>query len=58
MPKPPVSVGYAQTLLRHFGKPPYTPATVAGTYRQRHTLTSGRFAMIDSGLRAGPRLLV
>jgi type IV secretory pathway VirD2 relaxase len=33
---------------------PYTPAargeTVAGTYRQRLTLTSGRFAMIDSGL--------
>jgi type IV secretory pathway VirD2 relaxase len=33
---------------------PYTPATggemVAGTYRQRLTLTSGRFAMIDNGL--------
>jgi Protein of unknown function (DUF3363) len=33
---------------------PYTPAgggdTVAGTYRQRLTLTSGRFAMIDDGL--------
>jgi type IV secretory pathway VirD2 relaxase len=33
---------------------PYTPAAggemVAGTYRQRLTLTSGRFAMIDNGL--------
>lgn len=33
---------------------PYTPAaageTVAGVYRQRLTLTSGRFAMIDDGL--------
>jgi hypothetical protein len=33
---------------------PYTPAargeTVAGAYRQRLTLTSGRFAMIDNGL--------
>jgi hypothetical protein len=33
---------------------PYTPTagreTVAGTYRQRLTLTSGRFAMIDNGL--------
>ena len=33
---------------------PYMPATggemVAGTYRQRLTLTSGRFAMIDNGL--------
>jgi type IV secretory pathway VirD2 relaxase len=33
---------------------PYTPTTggenVAGTYRQRVTLTSGRFAMIDNGL--------
>jgi hypothetical protein len=33
---------------------PYTPAaggeTVAGTYRQRLSLTSGRFAMIDNGL--------
>jgi type IV secretory pathway VirD2 relaxase len=33
---------------------PYTPAsgseTVAGSYRQRITLTSGRFAMIDNGL--------
>jgi hypothetical protein len=32
----------------------YTPAasgeTMAGTYRQRLTLTSGRFAMIDNGL--------
>jgi hypothetical protein len=31
----------------------YTPAaggeTVAGTFRQRLTLTSGRFAMIDNG---------
>jgi hypothetical protein len=33
---------------------PYAPAAngeiVAGTYRQRLTLTSGRFAMIDNGL--------
>ena len=33
---------------------PYEPAAagehVAGTYRQRLTLTSGRFAMIDNGL--------
>ena len=33
---------------------PYMPAaggeTVAGTYRRRLTLTSGRFAMIDNGL--------
>ena len=33
---------------------PYTPAAggemVAGTYRQRLTLTSGRFAVIDNGL--------
>jgi hypothetical protein len=33
---------------------PYTPTAsgemVAGTYRQRLTLTSGRFAMIDNGL--------
>jgi hypothetical protein len=33
---------------------PYMPAAdgemVAGTYRQRLTLTSGRFAMIDNGL--------
>jgi hypothetical protein len=33
---------------------PYTPTTggenIAGTYRQRVTLTSGRFAMIDNGL--------
>ncbi len=33
---------------------PYTPAAggemVSGTYRQRLTLTSGRFAMIDNGL--------
>jgi hypothetical protein len=33
---------------------PYTPAAggevVAGTFRQRITLTSGRFAMIDNGL--------
>jgi hypothetical protein len=33
---------------------PYAPAasgeTVSGTYRQRLTLTSGRFAMIDNGL--------
>jgi type IV secretory pathway VirD2 relaxase len=33
---------------------PYTPAaggeTIVGTYRQRLTLTSGRFAMIDNGL--------
>jgi type IV secretory pathway VirD2 relaxase len=33
---------------------PYTPArsgeTVSGTYRQRLTLTSGRFAMIDNGM--------
>jgi hypothetical protein len=33
---------------------PYTPAasgeTLAGTYRQRLSLTSGRFAMIDNGL--------
>jgi hypothetical protein len=33
---------------------PYTPAavgeTVAGTYRQRLTLTSGRVAMIDNGV--------
>jgi Protein of unknown function (DUF3363) len=33
---------------------PYTPAasgeTVSGTYRQRLTLTSGRFAMIDNGV--------
>jgi len=33
---------------------PYTPAgsgeMVAGIYRQRLSLTSGRFAMIDTGL--------
>ena len=33
---------------------PYTPVgsgePVAGTYRQRLTLTSGRFALIDNGL--------
>jgi Protein of unknown function (DUF3363) len=33
---------------------PYTPAAggemIAATYRQRLTLTSGRFAMIDNGL--------
>jgi hypothetical protein len=33
---------------------PYTPAAggemVAGTYRQRLALTSGRFAVIDNGL--------
>jgi hypothetical protein len=32
---------------------PYTPSAggekIAGTYRQRLTLTSGRFAMIDGG---------
>jgi hypothetical protein len=33
---------------------PYTPLAggekIAGTYRRRLTLTSGRFAMIDNGL--------
>ena len=46
-------------LATELGRPFNKAATgdcVAGTYRQRVTLASGRFAMIDDGLGFQPRI--